>query len=70
MRDELTEERPARLHPRVAQAVAPVAEPARGADSVQHPVVRRERRQVEHAPVAATLGERRINALGGQAVVA
>ena len=70
VRHVLPEERPARLHVRVLLAVAAVAEAAGRADPVEQLLVDLERRQVEHPPVAPSRRQRRIHALGGQAVVA
>jgi methionine synthase II (cobalamin-independent) len=50
--------------------VAAVAEAAARPEFVQQGLVTFERRQVEHAPVPAAHGHRRVDALGREAVVA
>ena len=70
MRHVLSEERAARLDARVAFAVATVAEAARCTEVVEKLLVDLESRQVEHAPVAVALADRRTYPLRREAVVA
>src|SRR5437588_3888639 len=66
----LAEEGPSGFDVRVVLAVAAVAETAGRADPVEQRLVAYERRQVEHAAVAALGRGGRIDALGSEAVVA
>lgn len=70
VRDVLAEERPARLASRILFGVTAVAEATGGTQLVQQPFGDVQLHQLEHPPVAATVGDRRVDALRCEAVVA
>jgi hypothetical protein len=70
VRDVLPEERPAGLDVRVTLAVASVAEPAGRTEPVEQRLVGLERREIEHAPVAAAVADRSVDSFRREAVIA